>query len=398
MVRKKFEFVEPKESDKSRSMVEKNKKTQQSAKAMPNEKIKSSGQARANERLVSNEQMALPLDGKVARSSKAIDDNEKYDANEENKSEKKDRNGDKIENEDEIEDEGEAGEMRVAYTKEQVFSLDYEQPNMTQEEKNIRRAIYNEVKRKVKFLEKNNTSKIYVFRDWRIPWFKAGGNSALFYAFDIAGRAGKRNVNVNVDRDGHAVFKDGVVSFNQTEHLFNYMEKAGLKEPKVIENGWILVFDTEHTYSKDEIKDLRRASLRRRRDVNNIVLTENVYPHVYNNLLTLIKRVSPNIYKLNANQRKASSQMVLDRMIEMHVTYLEMADGRLSPIKGANKLLSRIDWFMSLMKILMEGGFWDMSICAPIGQVLADLKESVKSDIIKTENKKLERERLDDEN
>ena len=39
-----------------------------------------------------------------------------------------------------------------------------------------------------------------------------------------------------------------------------------------------------------------------------------------------------------------------------------------------------------------------MSICAPIGQVLADLKESVKSDIIKTENKKLERERLDDEN
>ena len=182
-------------------------------------------------------------------------------------------------------DGNELGEMRLTYTAKEILEDEAENAHMTRVEDRARRAIYKEVKQKVKVMEQNNFARLIVFRDYRIPWFKAGGNSAIFYAFDLAGRIGKKNVNINVDKDGYATFHDGVVSFHGTKNLIENMRKAGYGDPKVISDGWILTFDLGHKYDKSEINTMKKVSKERERKFNELILPENAYPRVYYGIL-----------------------------------------------------------------------------------------------------------------
>lgn len=278
--------------------------------------------------------------------------------------------------------------MKLSYTEEEVLRDEPENAHMTRMEIRTRRAIYKEIKEKVKRMEKANTSKMIVFRDYRVPWFKAGGNSAVFYAFDVAGRMGKRQVNLNADKDGHATFHDGIVSFHGTTNLLENMKKAGYEKPRVINNGWILVFDLKHSYDKAELKAMKKASRERKRKLNELVLPENNYPQVYNDILALMKRIPPNIFKLNANQRQAFSQPTMEKLLELHSIYLDLANGRAKVLEAAKQMQEIVTWLTSLMKILLEARFWEMSVCAPIGQALADLANDIESQIVKPERKR----------
>ncbi len=282
-------------------------------------------------------------------------------------------------------DEDETKRMRLTYSAEEILIDEAEDDHMTRIEERARRAIYKEVKQKVRVMEQNNSSQLIVFRDYRMPWFKAGGNSAVFYAFDIAGRMGKRNVNLNVDKDGYATFHDGVVSFHGTRNLIENMRKAGYKDPKIINDGWILVFNLEHDYDKAELKAMKKASKEREKKFNELVLPENEYPQVYYDILTVMKRIPPNIFKLNPNQRQAFSAMTMEKLVDLHYTYLCLANGRVRALDGADKMLSIVNWLQSTVKILLEGRFWDMSVCAPIGQALADLADDIAKYVVKPE-------------
>lgn len=292
--------------------------------------------------------------------------------------------------------------MRLTYTAEEILTDETEDAHMTRIEERARRAIYKEVKQKVKIMEQNNSARLIVFRDYRMPWFKAGGNSAIFYAFDLAGRMGKKNVNVNADKDGYATFHDGVVSFHGTKNLIENMRKAGYNDPKVINDGWILVFDLEKDYSKADIKAMKKVGKERERKFNELVLPENEYPKVYYDILTVIKRIPPNIFKLNPNQRQAFSQATMLKLVDLHNAYLNLANGKVKVLDGAEEMLEIVTWLQSLTKILLEGRFWEMSVCAPIGQALAELVDDINKCVIKPEKdrqreyrkRKMEKEKL----
>ncbi len=273
------------------------------------------------------------------------------------------------------------------YTEEQTLQPTDELPlrNMPRAAVRERRRYYKQVKKMVKIFEKTNTSKMYVFRDYRAPWFKAGGNSALFYAFDMAGKGGKRKVNINTDWDGNSTFRDGTVSFHGVETLLETMTKAGVEKPKVIYNGWVLVFDLGKTYDKAELRAMQRTAETRRRAVNELVMTQNLNPAVYHDILQLNKRVMPNLFKLGANQRAVFAPPAIERLIELHSTYLEMTRGTIGALEAAERMDAIVTWFISMMKILMEARFWEMTVCAPIAEVLADLRNTIKQDIVKPE-------------
>jgi hypothetical protein len=292
--------------------------------------------------------------------------------------------------------------MRLTYTAKEILTDETEDAHMTRIEERARRAIYKEVKQKVKIMEQNNSARLIVFRDYRMPWFKAGGHSAIFYAFDLAGRMGKKNVNVNVDKDGYATFHDGVVSFHGTKNLIENMRKAGYNDPKVINDGWILVFDLEKDYSKADVKAMKKVGKERERKFNALVLPENEYPKVYYDILTVIKRIPPNIFKLNPNQRQAFSQVTMLKLVDLHNAYLNLANGKVKVLDGAEEMLEIVTWLQSLTKILLEGRFWEMSVCAPIGQALAELVDDINKCVIKPEKdrqreyrkRKMEKEKL----
>lgn len=78
-----------------------------------------------------------------------------------------------------VEDDG-VQKMRLTYTAEEILADEENDAHMTRMEEWARRAIYKKVKRKVKIMEQNNSARLIVFRDYRMPWFKAGGIRRFF--------------------------------------------------------------------------------------------------------------------------------------------------------------------------------------------------------------------------
>ena len=225
-----------------------------------------------------------------------------------------------------------------------------------------------------------------VFRDFRAPWFKAGGNSAIYYAYDIAGRLGKKNINVNPDNDGHSVFDSGVVSFHGIRNLLeNFEDKTDFEKPKILNDGWILIFDLKHTYDKSEIKALRELAKERKRKINALVLPKNCHPAIYNDILALIKRMVPKTFKLAPNPRQTFGRSIIDTIIELHSTFLQFTNGKGDPIELLKTMLGEAEALNSLMKILMELRLWDVGVCAPIAQAIAKLTTDLNEELSERE-------------
>lgn len=248
-------------------------------------------------------------------------------------------------------------------------------------------AKYHKVKAHATLLEELNKDKIIVFPSVDAPWYKIGGKSALFYAYDVAYRAcGKKDLPaIRHDTDNTHRFRDGIVFIKDIDALVARLSKAGITNYEVLKDG-IYIFYLGREYSDVEIKGFKETKYRAGNELNDMVAIKRVYPEMRGIMIKLIKAIFPKSKKMPGFYQNTVGVWLAMAVNKMNLAYFELANGRGEATEHFRDIVTSCNEILAHLTIIKENDAWSPIELVQVGGLAVDLKTVVKKILAKQDN------------
>ena len=247
------------------------------------------------------------------------------------------------------------------------------------EEKKEQYQIYNKTKAHATLLEYQNNNKIIVFPSVDAPWYKMGGRSALFYAYDIAYRAcGKKDLPaVRHDTDHAHRFTDGIVFIKDINVLIKRLGDIGIVKYRVLKDG-IYVFYLNKEYSDAEIKGFKETKYRKGEELYNMVAVKRVYPEIHGIIAKLVQMVFPKSKKLPTFYQNSIGIWITEAVKEINKAYFEITNSRGEIKEHFKVIVEKCNEILVYLTMIKEIDAWSPLELIQVGGMVVDLKSAIK--------------------
>lgn len=253
---------------------------------------------------------------------------------------------------------------------------------------NEERMRYQKCKAHAMLMETANYDKIIVFPSIDAPWYKIGGNSVLFYAYDIAPATFKNKElpTVRPDTDNGIRSDDGIVFVRNIEALIKRLEKAEITKYEVLDDG-IYVFQLAREYTKTEVKGLRQIRYQKGNELEDMAVPKRVYPELRGEIVKAIRMVMPKAKKMDEFYRNTMGMSIAGAVLEMNRVYLELANGRMKFADALTKIVENANVVLEMLVVIKEVDAWNPVTLVEVGSLMVDIKVAVKKIINKSNEK-----------
>jgi len=240
-------------------------------------------------------------------------------------------------------------------------------------------AMYRRAKAHAALMEEGNMDKIIVFPSVDAPWYKIGGKSALYYAYDIALRvcSKKELPVVRPDTDHDLRFRDGIVCIRKIDKLVARLRTAGIINYEVLSDG-IYVFQLKREYTAGELKNFRNTKYRKGEELENLATAKRVYPEIRGLINKTIALVMPKAKKLPQFYQETIGMRLAEAVREMNDAYFDLANERVKKVEAFKRIVMADNQILNELMILKEIDAWNAVELIEIGGLMVDLKVAVK--------------------
>lgn len=258
------------------------------------------------------------------------------------------------------------------------------------EQQKVLREKYRKIKRRARELEKGNQSRLILFpsiTNGNSSWYKATDFSALYYAYRLADRMGRK---AGVYRDSDKFYKaEYVASLVDIDKFAEQFQKLDGGVYEVTDDG-IWIFNLKNPATDDEVGELRRVEQVRRDKMHNILKPKAMDPGAHDAILMAFRQVLPRLRKLDKYYGSAIGAQMAEDIVQLMAVYYTFADGVTERKDAGVILVRRINSCMATLAALAEIRVWPYDIAAAIGENLNQVKMIVLKDFhpeIKSSNK-----------
>ena len=237
-----------------------------------------------------------------------------------------------------------------------------------------------QIKKTARELEKGNNSRIIMFPSYTkkkndVDWHKMGDFSALYYAYRIATRLG-RKARIMKDNDKFSKMHS-VVSVCSMERLVGQMmllnEIGGYE--KTLDG--IHIFHLKQPLSDEEVAVLRNTEQRRLDAMHNVLRPKQADPAVYQAILMVDRQVLPRTSKMERGYYMTIGDSMAKEIHKLTQVYFQYASGYLEGETARKTLLSLVDGLLAGVALLGEVNVWGYDVATSIGENLCHLKQLI---------------------
>lgn len=241
------------------------------------------------------------------------------------------------------------------------------------------REAYRRIKRQVKELEKGNQSRVIIFPSLvgAPGWYKAIQFSALYYAYRLADRMGRKvRVLKDTDRFSKAEFAVSITNLEKFTEQFRDLESPSLE---ITEDG-IYIFTLQTPLTDDEVGQLRLVEETRRDRMHNILRPKDMDPATFADLMMISRQLVPRVKKLESPYFASVGCRIVSGLHDLLAIYNHFADGILSREEAGVKLILAVDDIIAGLTILAENRVWGYDVSAIIGENANQVKRRIVKD------------------
>ena len=243
------------------------------------------------------------------------------------------------------------------------------------------REKYRAVKSRVKDLEVGNQSRLFAFPSVGDDgWYKMMDFSALFYAYRLADRMGRK---ARVARDSDRFLKAKfIISLRDIEKFAKQIVDYEKGTTVEVAGDGVYIFTLPRPISDDEYAALRRTEETRRERMHNVLKPKEMDPAVFSALLMVERQLLPRIKKLEKCYYDAVGKTMANDIHEILTVYGMLTDGVLERKEAGYTILMRVNSLTSGLILLAELRTWPYDVAALIGENVNILKRLVLKDFV----------------
>ncbi|MBR2658372.1 hypothetical protein IKD57_00545 [Candidatus Saccharibacteria bacterium] len=235
---------------------------------------------------------------------------------------------------------------------------------------------YRRIKRQAKEMEAGNKSRVIVFPSLTNGegWYKTVEFSALYYAYRLADRMGRR---AKIYRDSDKFSKCSYTASLQNMEKFVEQFKR-LEDPKVdITEDGVYIFTLKHELTDEEISALYLTEETRREKLHNIVRPKNMDPATYQAILMVMRQVAPRARKLEKQYYTSTGNAMVQDIQLLMSTYLDFTNGLYDRAEAGKELMHIVNRLFAGLAMLAENRVWAYDVCTIIGENINQIKRIV---------------------
>lgn len=241
------------------------------------------------------------------------------------------------------------------------------------------------IKRLVLEMEDTNRDKLILYQaTFDGEFYKALNTSALYYSYRLAQRMG-RTSHIMIDKDRFSTTRY-IASIRGIDKFIKQFKELEGGEPEITIDG-IYLFPLKVPISDEELYLLRQTEANKRDRVNNVLKPVKMSPKVYQQILMLVRQLTPKSEKLKAesiNYRMLGTEMILS-LRSMLVVYADYTQGAIDKKSVASLLTREIGKIKASLIILSETRKWGPAQLMAVAQNLEILEQFIEEDSKKVE-------------
>ena len=275
--------------------------------------------------------------------------------------------------------------LKKVFSKEELAEIGRkgkdEEAEDTRALKDVQREKYRAVKRRVKELEIGNQSQLFAFPSLgEGGWYKMIEFSALFYAYRLADRMGRKaRVMKDSDRFLKAHFVTSLTNIEKfAEDIKNYEEGVTVE----IAGDGVYIFTLPKPVPDDEYAALRRTEETRRERLHNTLKPKDMDPAIFSALLMVERQLLPRIKKLEKNYYDMIGKTMAKDIHKILTAYGMLTDGLIERQEVGRIILRYVNSLMAGLILLAELRIWPYDVAALIGENANTLKRLILKDFI----------------
>ncbi len=229
--------------------------------------------------------------------------------------------------------------------------------------------------------EKENRRFVYLYPSVgknNGEWYKAGGNSMVFYKTFLAPRLG-REAKLRDDNDGAHRFNSGIVSVRWGRRLIEEARALGYGA-EIIDHG-VIVVDLMKDYAKAEIVSLAKAVKAEKHKVKKMVKPVNNHPKLMVAMNELIKVLPSKVKKIDASYREIWGKQLLEPMAELVKIYFRFANGRMEKRDARLEMLERTDDLTAMVYMMDEAGMLNVTARTRLGEDVLNIRKEIEANL-----------------
>lgn len=200
------------------------------------------------------------------------------------------------------------------------------------EDKEIRRRqTIRHAKMVVKQIEPRNRLHIFLFKSATGRWWKLGGNSVAIHRLMISTYL-DREININVDRDNFAIFREGVICLQDEDRLEKDIVYAGaqMELDESINFGpfeeYIRAYRLKVPLQEREIRRYRKLDEEILKNINNNIFAASPDVELNNAITTALRNGYQLEKQLDSNARGFVGHPLLDSIFNIRRAYYDVAN------------------------------------------------------------------------
>lgn len=241
------------------------------------------------------------------------------------------------------------------------------------------------IKRLVLEMEDTNRDKLIFYKStYDGEFYKALNTSALYYCYRLSQRMG-RTSHIMIDKDRFSTTQY-VASIRDIDKFVKQFEELEGGKPEITIDG-IYLFPLKTPISDEDLYLLRQTEQNKRDRVNNVLKPEKMSPKIYQQILMLIRQLTPKSEKLreeSINYRIFGTEMVMN-LRNMLVAYSDYTHNAVDKKSTLNLLLREIGKVKATLTILSETRKWGPVQLMAVAQNIEILEHFIEEDLEKEE-------------
>ena len=241
------------------------------------------------------------------------------------------------------------------------------------------------IKRLVLEMEDTNRDKLIFYKStYDGEFYKALNTSALYYCYRLAQRMG-RTSHIMIDKDRFSTTQY-VASIRDIDKFVKQFKELEGGKPEITVDG-VYLFPLKTPISDEDLYLLRQTEQNKRDRANNVLKPEKMSPKIYQQVLMLIRQLTPKSEKLRAesiNYRTFGTEMVIN-LRNMLVVYSDYTHNALDKKSALNLLLREIGKIKATLTILSETRKWGPVQLMAVAQNIEILEHFIEEDLEKGE-------------
>ena len=280
-------------------------------------------------------------------------------------------------------------EVRTVLHNSTVSKPNHRGRGRTQAEIKEAYAKYNQLKKKVVELEKENHRFLILFPasdadiNEQNKFYNMGGNSAIIYCHEIGPRI-KRTPTLRRDMDNgndNEKFHSGICSIADLSKLEQRLAEIGIKRVKS-KYEKLVIFELHREYPQSEIKEMLREEQKKLDGLNKLIYSKVLFPDVHRQVLELKKLVPSKVKNMDKTYRQVVGMKLIDSLINLIQFYSQMAHGDREQKEAGRLMMLELDSMLALISMLNELKLWEVSTCIRAATIIVSLKKLLRGKVI----------------